>query len=110
MSGLNKVMLIGNVGSDIEQRPAGKGTLTSFSFATSKKIKDSTITEWHNIVIWNKLGNLAKQYLKKGDKVYLEGEIKYNKWEDKEHKKDWKSKWEDMWNKIRNMLKKKGKK
>lgn len=84
MLGVNKVILVGYLGGDPEKRKAGQSTVVSFTLATSKKIKDKTITVWHNIIVWNKLGDLAIKYLNKGDPVYLEGEITTNKWTDKE--------------------------
>jgi single-strand DNA-binding protein len=88
MSGLNKVMLIGRLGKDPETRSFDSGhSVTSFSMATSEKYKDRTsgeqkeITEWHNIVMWGSLGEIAQKYLKKGSQVYVEGKLRTRSWE-----------------------------
>lgn len=86
---VNKVILVGNLGQDPESRsmPSG-GEVVNFSVATSENWKDregnrQERTEWHRIVIWNEnLGRVAKQYLKKGSKVYLEGQLQTRKWTD----------------------------
>ncbi len=89
---LNKVMLIGNLGKDPEVRslPNG-GKVVNFSIATSESWKDKNTgekrekTEWHNIVIFGEgLVKVAEAYLKKGSKVYLEGQLQTRKWQDKE--------------------------
>lgn len=91
---LNKVMLIGNLGKDPEVRnlPNG-GKVVNFSIATSESWKDKQTgerkekTEWHNIVIFGEgLVKVAETYLKKGSKVYLEGQLQTRKWQDKEGK------------------------
>ena len=89
---MNKAMLIGNVGRDPEVRNTqGGDKVVSFSVATSEKWKDkSTVeakekTEWHRVVIFNeRIGDVAAQYLRKGSKVYVEGQIQSRKWTDKE--------------------------
>ena len=79
MSSLNKVILIGRLGKDPEVRYTQGGTpVASFSVATSEKWKDNSgnpqeKTEWHKIVIWSKLAEVAKRFLSKGSLVYLEG-------------------------------------
>jgi single-strand DNA-binding protein len=86
---VNKVILVGNLGQDPESRsmPAG-GEVVNFSVATSENWKDrdgnrQERTEWHRVVVWNEnLGRVAKQYLKKGSKVYLEGQLQTRKWTD----------------------------
>lgn len=89
MAGVNKVILIGNLGRDPELRRTPSGTsVASFSIATSEKFTDRNgsrqdRTEWHNIVMWGKLAELAGQYLKKGRTVYLEGRLQTTSWEDK---------------------------
>ncbi len=83
--GVNKVILIGNLGKDPELRYTANGTaVCQFPLATTDR-KDTT--EWHNIVVWNKLAEVANQYLKKGRTVYIEGRISTNSWEDKEGNK-----------------------
>lgn len=91
--GINKVILVGNCGKDPESRslPSG-GNVTNITVATTESWKDKTSgekqerTEWHNIVMYNKLGEIAAQYLKKGQQVYLEGSIRTRKWQDKDGK------------------------
>jgi single-strand DNA-binding protein len=90
--GVNKVILLGNLGKDPELSylPSGQ-SVAKFSLATSRKYKDKTgelkdETEWHNIVAWGKLGEIAAQYLKKGRQAYIEGRISSRKWEDREGK------------------------
>jgi len=86
---VNKVILVGNLGRDPESRsmPSG-GEVVNFSVATSENWKDrdgnrQERTEWHNVVIWNEnLGRVAKQYLRKGSKVYLEGQLQTRSWQD----------------------------
>ncbi len=89
MSSLNKVCLLGNLGQDPESRSTNSGDeVVNFSLATSESWKDrdgnkQERTEWHRIVIWNEaLGRVAKQYLRKGSKVYLEGQLQTRKWTD----------------------------
>lgn len=86
---LNKVMLIGNLGKDPEVKytPGGMA-VAKFSLATSSRSKDKTSgewvdhTEWHNIVVFDKLAGIAGEYLKKGGKVYIEGRMQTRSWED----------------------------
>lgn len=92
MAGVNKVILVGNLGKDPEIRTTGDGTkIVSFSLATSESWRDKASgerkerTEWHNVVIFNEqLGKVAEQYLRKGSKVYVEGALQTRKWTDKE--------------------------
>jgi single-strand DNA-binding protein len=86
--GVNKVILIGNLGADPETRymPSG-GAVTNIRMATSESWKDRNTgetqerTEWHRVVFFNKLGEIAGEYLKKGSKVYIEGSIRTRKWQ-----------------------------
>lgn len=86
--GVNKVILIGNLGADPETRfmPSG-GAVTNVRLATSETWKDKQSgqmqerTEWHRVVFFNKLGEIAGEYLKKGSKVYIEGSIRTRKWQ-----------------------------
>ena len=86
---LNKVMLIGNLGKDPELRYTANGTpVASFSIATSDSWKDlegnlTERTEWHNIVAWRKLAEICGEWLKKGQKVYIEGSIRNRSYDDK---------------------------
>ncbi|THB73737.1 MAG: single-stranded DNA-binding protein [Gammaproteobacteria bacterium] len=88
--GINKVILIGNLGKDPETRymPNG-GAVTNITVATSDSWKDKQTgqtqerTEWHNVVFFNRLAEIAGEYLKKGSKVYLEGSLRTRKWQDK---------------------------
>lgn len=90
MAGLNKVMLIGNLGKDPEVKTLDNGAkIATFPLATSETYKDKegnrqTRTEWHNMVLWRGLADIAESYLHKGSQVYLEGRLSTRKWEDKE--------------------------
>ena len=92
---LNKAVLIGNVGSDPEIRTIGTGTrVAQFSLATSRNWTDQAgakqeKTEWHRCVVWNSargsgLADVVEKYVKKGEKIYVEGEIEYRQWQDKD--------------------------
>jgi len=88
---VNKVILVGNLGKDPETRHLENGTaVSSFSLATSESYKDRNTgeiishTDWHNIVLWRGLAEVADKYMKKGDKVYIEGKLKSRSWQDKE--------------------------
>jgi single-strand DNA-binding protein len=87
--GLNKVMLIGNLGKDPELRYTTSGkAVANFSLATSESWKDADgnaqeKTEWHNIVAWQKLAEICGEWLKKGKKVYIEGRIQTRSYDDK---------------------------
>jgi len=88
--GVNKVILIGNLGADPEVRYMPNGnTVTNISLATSEHWKDKETgqqqerTEWHRIVFFNRLAEIAGEYLKKGSKTYIEGSIRTRKWTDK---------------------------
>jgi single-strand DNA-binding protein len=86
---VNKVILIGNLGKDPEVRALENGAkLARFSIATSESYTDKNtnekkeITEWHNIVVWRGLADVAENYLKKGMKVYVEGKLRTRSWQD----------------------------
>ncbi len=88
---INKVILVGNLGKDPEVRHfEGNSAVASFSVATSESYLDKTTqerktqTEWHNVVMWNGLANVAEKYLKKGSQVYIEGKLTTRKWQDKD--------------------------
>lgn len=93
MRGVNKVILIGHLGKDPESRylPSG-GAVANVTLATSESWKDKESgeqkerTEWHNLVFYGRLAEIAAQYLKKGAPVYVEGSIRTRKWQDKEGK------------------------
>jgi single-strand DNA-binding protein len=93
MRGVNRVMLIGNLGKDPEmQFLEGNIAVAKFSLATSESFKDRSgrlisQTEWHTIVLWRGLAELAEKYLHKGSLVYIEGRLKTRSWEDKEGNK-----------------------
>jgi single-strand DNA-binding protein len=89
MAGVNKVILVGNLGADPEARSLNNGgEVVNMRIATSEQWKDrdgnrQERTEWHNVVIFNEnLGRVAKNYLRKGSKVYLEGQLQTRKWQD----------------------------
>lgn len=90
MAGVNKVILVGNLGKDPEVRYLDSGVaVANFSLATSESYKNKegervSQTEWHNIVVWRGLAEVAEKWLKKGSSVYIEGKIRTRKWEDKE--------------------------
>ena len=91
---LNKVILIGNLGSDPEVRSTtGGNRVATFSLATSRSWNDASgqkqeKTEWHRCVVWNSktstLADIVERYVKKGDKLYVEGRIEYRQWQDKD--------------------------
>lgn len=87
--GINKVILVGNMGNDPEVRytPAG-AAVTTISLATTENWKDKEgnrqeKTEWHRVVFFSRLAEIAGEYLKKGSQVYIEGKLRTNKWQDK---------------------------
>ena len=91
MSSLNKVMLIGRAGQDPEQRyTAGGAGVTTLSLATSEKWKDKAsgemkeATEWHRVVLFERLAEIAAEYVQKGSLVYVEGKLTTRKWQDKQ--------------------------
>ena len=90
MAGVNKVILVGNLGKDPEVRYLDSGVaVANFSLATTENYKNKqgekvSQTEWHNIVLWRGLAEVAEKWLKNGSSVYIEGKIRTNKWEDKE--------------------------
>jgi single-strand DNA-binding protein len=88
MSGVNKVILVGRLGKDPEVRNLENGaTVANFTMATSESYKDKTtgdkkeVTEWHNVVVWRALADIAAKYLHKGDQVYIEGKLRTRSWE-----------------------------
>jgi len=89
MAGINKVIVLGNLGKDPEMRHTPAGVpVCSFSVATSEVYIDKQsgekkeITEWHNIVLWRKLAETAEKYLRKGSQVYVEGKLRTRSWDD----------------------------
>jgi single-strand DNA-binding protein len=89
--GINKVILIGNLGADPETRAMPSGmTVANIRVATSESWKDKQSgeskerTEWHNVAMFGRLGEIAGEYLKKGSKVYIEGSLRTRKWQDKQ--------------------------
>jgi len=88
--GINKVIIVGNVGGDPETRymPSGSA-VTNVTVATNESWKDKQSgeqkerTEWHRVVMFNRLGEIAAEYLRKGSQVYIEGKLRTNKWQDK---------------------------
>jgi len=91
MAGINKVILVGNLGKDPEVRYLEGGTaVANFPIATSETYKDrtsgerKTVTEWHNVVVWRNLAEIAEKYLKKGSQIYIEGKLRTRQWQDKE--------------------------
>jgi len=92
-TGINKVILIGNLGRDPEIQKFDNGVKkASFSLATTETFKNregekTQHTEWHNIILWRGLAEIAENYLRKGSTIYLEGKIRRREWEDKEGQK-----------------------
>ena len=91
MASVNKVILVGNLGADPETRYMPNGdAICNVRLATADRIRDKTSgeykenTEWHRVVFFGKLAEVASQYLKKGRQIYVEGRIRTNKWQDKE--------------------------
>ncbi|MBK1646874.1 single-stranded DNA-binding protein [Thiocapsa imhoffii] len=89
MSGINKVILVGNLGADPEIRSTQSGdTVATLRIATSETWRDKQTgermerTEWHRVILWRRLGEIAGQYLRKGSKVYIEGKLQTRKWTD----------------------------
>lgn len=89
--GINKVILIGNLGADPETRAMPSGmTVANINVATSENWKDKQSgeskerTEWHRVALFGRLGEIAGEYLKKGSKVYIEGSLRTRKWQDKQ--------------------------
>ena len=87
--GINKVILVGNLGNDPEVRYAANGSaIANISVATTDSWKDKNTgeqqekTEWHRVVMFNRLGEIAGEYLKKGSQVYIEGRLQTRKWQD----------------------------
>jgi single-strand DNA-binding protein len=93
MSGVNKVILVGNLGKDPEVRYLEGGVaVAKFPLATSESYKGKDgnrvdQTEWHNVVLWRGLAEVAEKYLHKGSSVYIEGKIRTRSWDDKEGNK-----------------------
>lgn len=90
MAGVNKVILVGNLGKDPEVFTFDNGVKkVNFSLATTESYKDKEgnridQTEWHNVVLWRGLADIAEKYLSKGNQVYIEGKIKTRSWDDKD--------------------------
>lgn len=89
MAGVNKVIIVGNLGNEPEMRTMPNGeAVANISVATSESWRDKNtgenreITEWHRIVLFRRLGEIAGEYLHKGSKVYIEGKLKTRKWQD----------------------------
>jgi single-strand DNA-binding protein len=94
--GLNKVILIGNLGADPETRAMPSGmTVANLRVATSENWRDKQSgeqqerTEWHNVALFGRLGEVAAEYLRKGSQVYIEGQLRTRKWQDKQGNDRW---------------------
>jgi single-strand DNA-binding protein len=93
MAGINKVILVGNLGKDPEVRTVQSGAqVARFSLATSESYTNKEgqkveNTEWHNVVVWRGLASIAEKYLKKGNKVYVEGKLRNRQYDDKDGNK-----------------------
>jgi single-strand DNA-binding protein len=90
MKSVNKVILVGHLGKDPEIKYTPQGTpVAKFTLATNERYKDKSgewqdRTEWHNITAWQRLAEIAGEYLKKGSQVYIEGRLRTDSWDDKE--------------------------
>ena len=97
MSGINKVILIGNLGKDPEVRYLDNGVaVANISLATTENYKNKegekvSQTEWHDVVLWRGLAEVAEKYLKKGASIYIEGKIRTSKWVDKDENNRYKT-------------------
>jgi single-strand DNA-binding protein len=96
MRGVNKAIIVGNLGQDPEVRSTANGSLVAnLSVATSESWNDKASgerkeqTEWHRIVLFNRLAEVAQEYLSKGDKVYVEGKLQTRKWQDQSGADRW---------------------
>ena len=94
--GVNKVILVGNLGADPETRyTAGGSAVTNVRLATTDAWKDKQSgeqqerTEWHRVVFWGRLAEIAAEYLRKGSQIYVEGRIQTRKWQDKDGQDRW---------------------
>jgi single-strand DNA-binding protein len=84
---MNKIIIYGNLGKDPEVKTVGEKKVAKFSVATTRRSKDkdgNKITDWHNVILWDKLAELSETYLKKGSSVIIEGELQYRNYENKE--------------------------
>lgn len=84
---MNKIIIYGNLGADPEVKIIGEKSVAKFSVATSRRSKDkdgNKITDWHRVVLWDKLAELAQKYLTKGSSVIIEGEVQYGSYDNKE--------------------------
>ena len=92
MAGVNKVIIVGRLGTDPEQRAVGSGTVTRLSIATSENWVDKEgnkqeRTEWHRVVVWGRLAEICGKHLAKGRQVYVEGRLQTRSWEDQQGQK-----------------------
>jgi single-strand DNA-binding protein len=94
---VNKVILVGNVGKDPEVKLLASGmSVANFTLATNERFKDKSgefqeRTEWHNLVAYQRLAEIVRDYTKKGSKLYIEGRIQTRSWDDKENQKHYKT-------------------
>jgi len=89
MKSVNKVILVGCLGHDPEVKDTAKVKMARLSIATNTSVKDDTghweeRAEWHSVILWDRLADIAEQYLKKGSRVYVEGRLQTRSWEDKD--------------------------
>lgn len=81
---MNKVVLMGRVGKEIELRQVGEHSMARFTLATSKKIKGKDVTQWHSVQAWGRTAEVVNQYSGKGKRMIVEGEIQYDSWDKKD--------------------------
>lgn len=91
MGGLNRVIIVGRLGTDHDLRKVGEKAVTTLSVATSEKYQDREFTEWHSVVVWGKMAELCATRLAKGDQVAVEGRLQTRSWEDKDGNKRFKT-------------------
>jgi len=95
MAGVNKVILVGNLGADPEIKQVNSAQVANVSLATSESWTDKATnqrketTEWHRLVFWDKLADIADKYLKKGSQIYVEGKLQTRSWDDPNGQKKW---------------------
>ena len=88
MKSLNRIELIGHVGADPEIRTTAEGTkLAKLSLATNRKTGKEEVADWHRLTFWDQLAGLVEQYVRKGDPLWVEGEVRSSTWEENDEKR-----------------------
>ncbi len=90
MKSLNRIELIGYVGADPEIRTTAEGTkVAKLTLATNRKSGEEKVADWHHLTFWDQLAGLVEQYVRKGDPLWVEGELRYSTWVENEEKRYW---------------------